>query len=81
MVIISVTEGDDKPLKYPYMFASSQYCIINKTDLLPYVDFSVDKVKENAKRINANIRFFEVSARSGDGMDALCDWLKELTRK
>ncbi|MFH0896166.1 MAG: hydrogenase nickel incorporation protein HypB [Bacteroidota bacterium] len=80
IVIISVTEGDDKPLKYPYMFASSQFCIINKIDLLPYVDFSVEKVKENALRINSNIRFFEVSARNGEGMDAFGNWLKEISK-
>ena len=53
VVISSVTEGDDKPLKYPDMFHSSHVCIINKTDLLPYVPFSVEVFKENAKKINS----------------------------
>jgi len=77
VVIISVTEGDDKPLKYPNMFASSQVCLINKIDLLPYVDFDVEKVKEYARRINHHLQFFELSATTGEGLDQWCDWLKE----
>jgi hydrogenase nickel incorporation protein HypB len=76
VVIISVTEGDDKPLKYPYMFDSSDICIINKTDLLPYVNFDVKKAKEYARRINHHLEFFELSATTGDGMDKWIDWLK-----
>lgn len=78
VVVISVTEGDDKPLKYPNMFHTSDVCIINKIDLLPYVDFSVDKVKENALKINHHLKFFELSARTGEGMPFWCDWLKKL---
>ncbi len=77
VVIISVTEGDDKPLKYPNMFSTSNICIINKIDLLPYVDFSVEKVKENALKINHHLQFFEVSARTGEGMDMWFKWLKK----
>ncbi len=77
VVIISVTEGDDKPLKYPYMFHSSDICIINKIDLLPYVNFKVEKVKEYALRINHHLQFFEVSATTGQGMDTWYSWLKE----
>jgi hydrogenase nickel incorporation protein HypB len=76
VVIISVTEGDDKPLKYPYMFDSSDICIINKTDLLPYVNFDVKKAKEYAMRINHHLEFFELSATTGEGMDKWIDWLK-----
>lgn len=76
VVIISVTEGEDKPLKYPYMFDSSQICIINKIDLLPYVNFSVEKVKEYASRINHHLKFFEISATTGEGMGVWIDWLK-----
>lgn len=76
VVIISVTEGDDKPLKYPYMFDSSDICIINKIDLLPYVKFDVNKAKEYARRINHHLEFFELSATTGDGMDKWIDWLK-----
>jgi len=77
VVIISVTEGDDKPLKYPYMFDSSQICIINKIDLLPYVQFDVEKAKEYALGINHHLQFFELSATSGEGMDDWLEWLKE----
>lgn len=76
VVIISVTEGDDKPLKYPDMFHSSTLCIINKTDLLPYVPFSMDKVKENALKINHHLRFIEVSCTSGEGLNEWYSWLQ-----
>ncbi len=77
VVIISVTEGDDKPLKYPDMFADSSICLINKIDLLPYVAFDIEKVKENALRINPNLKFFEISATTGEGMESWYSWLKE----
>jgi len=76
VVIISVTEGDDKPMKYPYMFDSSDVCIINKIDLLPYVTFDVDKAKEYAKRINHHLKFFELSATTGEGMENWIAWLR-----
>ena len=69
VVVISVTEGDDKPIKYPDMFHSAQYCIINKTDLLPYVDFDVDKAKEYALKVNHHLQFIELSAKTDEGMD------------
>jgi len=75
VVVISVTEGDDKPLKYPTMFETSDICIINKTDLLPYVDFDVAKSREYALRVNPNLTFFELSVKTGDGMEAWIDWL------
>lgn len=77
IVIISVTEGDDKPAKYPTMFETAQLCLINKTDLLPYVDFDVEKVKEYARRINPEMNFISLSARTGEGMDAWYHWLRE----
>lgn len=77
VVIISTTEGDDKPIKYPDMFEGSHICIINKIDLLPYLNFDVDKAKEYAKRINPNLIFFEVSATSGEGMKEWYDWLNK----
>lgn len=76
VVIISVTEGDDKPLKYPDMFLTSTLCVINKTDLLPYVSFSVEKVKANARKINPNIEFVELSCTTGEGLSQWYDWLK-----
>ena len=75
VVVLSVTEGEDKPIKYPDMFAASSLMLINKVDLLPYVDFSVEKCKEYARRVNPNIEFIEVSATKGTGMDAWCEWL------
>lgn len=76
VVIISTTEGDDKPIKYPDMFHSAQLCLINKIDLLPYVNFEVKKVMDYARRVNPNIEFLEVSATNGDGMDAWYAWLE-----
>lgn len=75
VVVISVTEGDDKPLKYPYMFAGSAVCVINKIDLLPYVDCDLDRLKNNALKVNPNLRFFELSATRGQGMEQWCDYL------
>ncbi len=77
VVIISTTEGDDKPLKYPDMFESADICLINKIDLLPYVPFDIEKVKEYAGRINPNMQFFEVSALTGEGMNQWYNWLKK----
>ena len=76
VVIISTTEGEDKPLKYPDIFYSSNICIINKIDLLPYLKFDVEKLKENTKKVNPNIQFFEVSATSGEGMEAWYEFLR-----
>ena len=76
VVIISVTEGDDKPVKYPTMFHSSDLCIINKTDLLPYVDFNIEKAKEYALQVNHNLQFIELSVKTGEGMDIWYEWLK-----
>ena len=64
VVIMSVTEGEDKPLKYPDMFMSSQICVINKIDLLPYLEFDLEKAKDYAMRVNPKLKFFEVSATS-----------------
>ena len=75
IVVASTTEGDDKPAKYPQMFAISQIMVVNKIDLLPYVDYSLDKVKRQALAINPNLRIFEVSCRTGEGLDVWCEWL------
>jgi hydrogenase nickel incorporation protein HypB len=80
VVIISVTEGEDKPLKYPNMFQSAQLCLINKTDLLPYVDFNVEKLKEFARRINPHLQFMEISAKTGEGFTDWLQWISEGTR-
>jgi len=80
VVIMSVTEGEDKPLKYPDMFMTSDICIINKIDLLPYVDFDLSKAKEYAMKVNPKLTFFEISATSGEGMDNWISWLKIQTQ-
>lgn len=80
VVIISVTEGEDKPIKYPTMFESSQLCIINKTDLLPYVDFDLEKTKTYAKRVNPKLDFIELSVKTGEGMQGWYDWLQGLRK-
>ncbi|MFD0836507.1 hydrogenase nickel incorporation protein HypB [Mariniflexile aquimaris] len=76
VVIISTTEGEDKPIKYPDMFHSSDICIINKIDLLPYVNININKLKEYALKVNPDLQFFEVSATTGEGMTKWYDWLK-----
>ena len=76
VVLISTTEGDDKPIKYPTMFSVSDICLINKTDLLPYVDFDLEKCKKYALGVNHHLKFFEVSAKTGAGLTEWYDWLK-----
>jgi hydrogenase nickel incorporation protein HypB len=75
VVIASVTEGDDKPLKYPDMFQSAQLCIINKTDLLPYLPFDLEAFRLNAMKVNPALEFIEVSALKGDGLKEWYNWL------
>ena len=80
VVVCSATEGDDKPAKYPQMFAISQVMVVNKLDLLPYVDYDVQKVRRHALAINPNLRIFELSCRTGEGLEAWCDWLVMFAR-
>jgi len=77
VVILSVTEGEDKPLKYPDMFAAARAMVLHKVDLLPYVDFDVARCIEYARRVNPAIEVLLVSARSGQGLDAWLDWILE----
>ncbi|NIA31915.1 MAG: hydrogenase nickel incorporation protein HypB [Actinobacteria bacterium] len=77
VVIVSTTEGDDKPVKYPKMFRVAQLCIINKMDLLPYLDFDVERFKENAAKINPDLQFFEVSAKTKQGIEEWVKWVVE----
>ncbi|WP_428936115.1 hydrogenase nickel incorporation protein HypB [Streptomyces sp. ACT015] len=76
VVIISVTEGTDKPLKYPYMFAVADLVIINKVDLLPYVDFDPDQCVAYARSVNPGLRVLTLSATTGVGLDAWYEWLE-----
>ncbi len=80
VVVISTTEGDDKPAKYPQMFAASQVMIVNKLDLLPYVKYDLEKAKSQALAINPRLRIFEVSCQSGVGLDTWCDWVTTFAR-
>ena len=80
VVILSVTEGDDKPLKYPDMFHAAQLMVLNKIDLLPYVDFDVTACIEYARRINPDIEVIQLSARSGEGMVSWLGWLEQRQR-
>ncbi len=76
VVILSVTEGEDKPLKYPDMFHASDLMLLTKTDLLPHLDFDVERCMENARRINPKIRILRVSARTGEGMEDWLAWIR-----
>lgn len=77
MVMLSVTEGEDKPLKYPTMFFVSDVFVLNKTDLLPYVDFDADKAEENARSIKPGMEHFRISCRTGEGLDEICAWFEK----
>ena len=76
-MILSVPEGHDKPLKYPLIFQVCDALIINKIDVLPYFDFDLEKVREFAHMRNPNLKIFPVSAKTGEGIEAWCDWLRQ----
>ncbi len=73
---MSVAEGEDKPLKYPHMFRAAEIMILNKIDLLPYIDFDVAHAIANARKVNPDIFVLQVSARSGEGLATCYDWLR-----
>jgi hydrogenase nickel incorporation protein HypB len=75
-VIMSVTEGPDKPLKYPHMFAGSDLVVLNKIDLLPYLDFDVDAFLRDARKVNPRVQILKVSATAGEGLPSWYDWLR-----
>ncbi|MBQ6066326.1 MAG: hydrogenase nickel incorporation protein HypB [Clostridia bacterium] len=77
LMILSVPEGDDKPLKYPLMFQESDALVISKIDALPYFDFDLEKCKERARKLNPSIQIFPISAKTGEGMEALEAWILE----
>ena len=78
--ILSVPEGDDKPLKYPLMYEVCSLVLINKIDVLPYFDFNIDKCKEYIGKRNPNCKVLEISAKTGEGIDKFAKWLKEEVR-
>lgn len=77
VAILSVTEGEDKPLKYPDMFTASRLALLNKVDLAPYCDVDLDLYEENLRRVNPGIEIIRVSARTGEGMDVWLQWLRD----
>ena len=81
LMILSVPEGDDKPLKYPLMFETSDALVVSKTDALPYFDFDMEKLRERVRRLNPKIEIFPVSAKTGEGMEALEAWLVKETKE
>jgi hydrogenase nickel incorporation protein HypB len=81
VVVLSTTEGEDKPLKYPLMFRVCDAALLNKTDLLPYLDFDKDKAVGNIHQIHPNMPVFEISAKTEDGFGEWIDWLEILVRR
>lgn len=80
MMILSVPEGDDKPLKYPLMFSVSDLVVINKIDTLDYFDFDLEAAKERILRLNPNAVILPASARTGEGVGAICDWIRGIVK-
>ncbi|HKN45545.1 MAG TPA: hydrogenase nickel incorporation protein HypB, partial [Propionibacteriaceae bacterium] len=80
VVIISVTEGQDKPLKYPHMFSVADLVIVNKTDLLPYVDFDLETFSSHAQSLNRGVEIVSMSVKSGDGLADWYAWLQKSVR-
>jgi len=80
-MILSITEGDDKPLKYPLMFHESSVLLINKIDLLPFCDCNPDLIEERALKVNPRLKIFRVSCRTGEGLDRWTDWVRKRVRE
>ncbi len=80
VVLASASEGDDKPAKYPQMFAAAEVLVVNKLDLLPYVDYDVARVRRDALAVNPHLRIFELSCRTCQGLGAWCEWLREFAK-
>jgi hydrogenase nickel incorporation protein HypB len=76
IALVSVSEGDDKPLKYPLVFDVSDVLLVNKTDLLPYVDCNVERIKDASLRINPDLEIFVISCKTGEGLDNWYSWLR-----
>ena len=77
IVLLSTTEGEDKPLKYPSIFAKSALMLLTKVDLLPYVPFNAELARENARRVNPQIEIIDVSSTTGEGLDRWMEWLQQ----
>lgn len=81
VVMVSTPEGDDKPIKYPIMFRKAAVLLINKIDLLPYTDFNLSKAKEDSLKIKPDLKIFEISCKTGEGLDGWFDWLREQIKR
>lgn len=81
VMLLSITEGHDKPLKYPLMFQESSALVLNKVDLVPYTNVDMNKIKKDALSLNPKLKIFEVSCRTGKGIDEWISWLKETAKK
>ena len=81
VVLFSVTEGEDKPLKYPKVFRQARYAVLTKTDLLPYVPFNVEQALGFAREVNPDLQFFRTSALTGEGLDEWFNFLRQLARR
>jgi hydrogenase nickel incorporation protein HypB len=81
VAILSVAEGDDKPIKYPHMFQAASLLVINKIDLLPYVDFALDRCQAYARQVNPAIEIMTLSAKTGEGLEAWFDWISAASRR
>jgi len=75
VVVLSITEGEDKPVKYPLMFRECTLCLVSKMDLAPYLDISVERIRENVRRTNGQLDVISVSAKSGEGVEAWVEWI------
>ena len=81
VALLSVTEGDDKPEKYPQLFRLARALVLNKADLLPYVDFDMEKAVQRARALNDELALFELSCRDGQGLENWYNWLREMSRR
>jgi len=81
IVIASTTEGDDKPLKYPRMFLNASVLLINKIDLIPYINCNIEVLRKNALQINPKLKIFQLSCTSGEGIEKWCSWLESMVQK
>ena len=79
-MILSVPEGDDKPLKYPLMFSVSDLVLINKIDTMDFFDFDMEAAKQRILRLNPKAEILPVSAKTGEGIDAVCDWVRNVVK-
>jgi hydrogenase nickel incorporation protein HypB len=81
LAVLSVTEGDDKPSKYPHLFSAAGVLVVNKIDLLPYLDCDLDRIHDTCRALNPDIKIFDLSCRSGQGLDPWVDWLEDWVRQ